>query len=249
MKRLNMMAKMNKGKKKASLVAHNTSMFHNGYGLGHIQDDAALRKHHVNLIDPSTPSPPPAADYTPFSGDSATCLTNLPARDQGSCGSCWSFASSSAFSLNYCKYVYDQGYSTADTNIPTMTPQNMVTCPKEFGSDQGGGLSGCNGGTGNSAFGYIQKYGITSIACLPYVSGSTSSTTGGVVNPSGSSSGSTDAAQDDSASGCYSECTDSYQALHPASPMKFISGETGSTAVSSFTGEANIMAAIQTHGA
>ena len=130
-----------------------------------------------------------------------------------------------------------------------MTPQNMVTCPKQYGSDEGGGLHGCNGGTAPSTFGYIQTYGITSTACLPYVSGSTASTTGGVVNPSGSSSGSTDAAQDDSASGCYTECTASYQALHPASPMKFISGDDGSTAISSFTGEANIMAAIQTHGA
>ena len=83
MKRINMMAKMNKGKKKASLVARNMSMLHNGYGLGYIHDEAAMRKYHVNLIDPSTPSPPPPADYTPFSGDSAACLTHLPARDQG----------------------------------------------------------------------------------------------------------------------------------------------------------------------
>ena len=73
----------------------------------------------VNAAQTNTP------DYTPFTGAKAACLAQFPARNQGSCGSCYAFAATSAFSLKYCIAAYDAGGSYADSAIPVLTVQNI----------------------------------------------------------------------------------------------------------------------------
>ena len=132
------------------------------YALGDVQmDEAEVRKYRVTLQQTSGTS---AADYTPFTGAAAACLSNFPARNQGSCGSCYSFAATSAFSLKYCLEVYRRGYSHADTTVPVLTVQNMVSCGQGYNN-------GCSGGSGYSSYMYIREIGITTVACLPYMSG------------------------------------------------------------------------------
>jgi len=236
---------MNKINKAARLYANKTARLPTHtvdgvtYHLGDVHDPKETAKYHVTLTSTGASS---LSDYSPFTGAAAACLSKFPARNQGQCGSCWSFASSSSFSLKYCLAVYAAGYSHSNTNIPVLTPQNMVTCPKDIS-----GINGCNGGTGGGAFRYIKQYGISSVACLPYMSGSTSSN-GGVVAPNGAGGTSSfDASDYDGKNGCYTQCISGYRALHPAKPMRFISGDT-TTSPLSFTGEANIMEAIKLHG-
>jgi len=191
------------------------------YALGHIHDPEEVKRYHVQLEVASTTTS--ATDYDPFSannGAAADCLTKFPARNQGSCGSCWTFAATSSFSLKYCLAVYAAGFSYDNTAIPVLTPENLVTCSHGEGY-------GCNGGSGYGAFTYIRDYGVTSAACLPY--------------QEGDSSGS------DTNTQCFTSCVADYASLHPASPMKFISGDPTATP-KSFTGETNIMQAIVDNG-
>jgi len=190
---------------------------HGDYSLGHIDEPERVKQYHMQLAVASTTTA--QSDYSPFTGDAAACLSNFPARNQGSCGSCFAFASTSAFSLQYCLKVYAEGFSHSNTAIPVLTPQNLVSCPQGYSY-------GCDGGSGYGSYSYLRDYGVTSTACLPYQEGD----------------GSTD---DDNM--CYTECVDEYKLLHPASPMSFVSGGPTKTPMS-FTGEANIMQAIIDYG-
>ena len=68
-----------------------------------------------------------------------------PARQQGGCGSCWAFASTSALEANWWKLNQSQ-------KKITLAPQQLVDCNKEN--------YGCGGGWYKPAFDYILKEGI-----------------------------------------------------------------------------------------
>jgi len=80
-----------------------------------------------------------------------------PVKDQGNCGSCWSFSTTGAIeSAYYNKYKTLQSYSE----------QNLVDCDT---SD-----SGCNGGWMTNAFSWVKSNGgLCTESAYPYVSGST----------------------------------------------------------------------------
>jgi len=82
-----------------------------------------------------------------------------PIKDQGSCGSCWSFSAIGALeSAYYLKYG----------SLLTFSEQELVSC------DTAGSDAGCNGGWMDDAFTFVQANGgVTTEAGYPYTSGAT----------------------------------------------------------------------------
>jgi C1A family cysteine protease len=85
-----------------------------------------------------------------------------PVKDQGQCGSCWSFSTTGAL-----EGAYFAKYST----LPSFSEQQLVDCDTRR---NGGKDMGCNGGLMDNAFSWIEKNGgLCSESDYPYVSGTT----------------------------------------------------------------------------
>lgn len=82
----------------------------------------------------------------------AACIHDI--HNQGNCGSCWAFATSSVVSDKCCMQSKDMGW---------LSPQELVYCDKSTGNQ------GCNGGLAANGLKYVQKNGLVSEECLPYV--------------------------------------------------------------------------------
>jgi cathepsin B len=83
-------------------------------------------------------------------------------RDQQNCGSCWAFAASEVLSDRLC-------IASGNKIDQVLSPQDLVSCEADN--------FGCDGGWPNLSWAYMQKTGIVSDTCFPYVSG------GGVTKP------------------------------------------------------------------
>ena len=70
--------------------------------------------------------------------------------DQGSCGACYAFSVSTAFSMRYC-------IRNELSEIINFSPQNLVNC-----------LSGCEGEFPDITWDYLNNNGITTDKCLSY---------------------------------------------------------------------------------
>jgi C1A family cysteine protease len=95
-----------------------------------------------------------------------------PVKDQGQCGSCWSFSAVGAMEGAY--YVSRgtlPGATSAKTGFHGLSEQHFVDCDNR---KNGGSDLGCNGGLMDSAFSWAKKNGgVCSEADYPYVSGTT----------------------------------------------------------------------------
>lgn len=80
----------------------------------------------------------------------ASCVHEI--HNQGSCGSCWAFATASVASDRCCLQNKDYGW---------LSPQELTSCDKNN--------SGCNGGLAATAFNYVKANGLVPEACYPYV--------------------------------------------------------------------------------
>jgi len=75
-------------------------------------------------------------------------------QNQGSCGSCWSFATTAAV---------ETAYAIKHGSLPKLSEQQMVSCSTRN--------YGCNGGDMGLAFAYLQTKTLNSEGSYPYTSG------------------------------------------------------------------------------
>lgn len=95
----------------------------------------------------------------PASVDWVSAGAVTPVKNQGNCGSCWSFSTTGSL---------EGAYQIKNGNLMSFSEQELVSC------DVGGDDAGCNGGWMDSAFEYIQKNGgLTTEDQYPYTSGTT----------------------------------------------------------------------------
>jgi C1A family cysteine protease len=83
-----------------------------------------------------------------------------PVKDQGQCGSCWSFSATGAL-----EGIYQITYN----DLQSFSEQELVSCDQSFLGDHG-----CNGGLMDNAFKWVQSNGgLCTESAYPYTSGVT----------------------------------------------------------------------------
>jgi len=110
-----------------------------------------------------TPFKPTGADSIPASIDWRTKNAVTPVKDQGQCGSCWSFSATGAM---------EGAWSIAKGQLVSLSEQQLVDCSKRYGN------SGCKGGLMDNAFTYAMDYGMCTESEYPYTASGGSCTTG-----------------------------------------------------------------------
>ena len=104
-------------------------------------------------------SGPPEGWTVPESGGMAKDDPRSPTiRDQGSCGSCWAFASVSAAEAYILKADTDEQYEPRDVNL---APQVLVSCVDY----------GCQGSNEDRPYEFMQQHGLPLEKDVPYTSG------------------------------------------------------------------------------
>jgi len=120
-----------------------------------------------NAFSPSSSSYPDSVDWT-TTQNPLNLVAVTAVKDQGSCGSCWSFATTGTFEGQEC-IAGNQDCST----WAGASEQNLVDCSVKSDTDLGPYYDmGCNGGWIDNGLYYIQiNGGIDSEESYPYTSG------------------------------------------------------------------------------
>jgi len=115
------------------------------------------RKHESNVY--AQPSNPELLKDLPTDLDWRTKNVVTPVKDQGRCGSCWSFASAETI---------ESAYAIATGQLVELSEQNILDCtpnPRKCG-----GTGGCGGATAELAFETVKRQGIATEWSYPYIS-------------------------------------------------------------------------------
>jgi C1A family cysteine protease len=119
-----------------------------------------LTKRQENAVASSTHEAPKDMSSVPASIDWEAKGAVTPVKDQGSCGSCWSFSATGAL---------EGAYQIKYSDLQSFSEQELVSCDQSFLGDHG-----CNGGLMDNAFKWVQSNGgLCSEADYPYTSGVT----------------------------------------------------------------------------
>merc|ERR1711871_771590 len=87
-----------------------------------------------------------------------------PVKNQGACGSCWTFATTECVESHL---AIAEGRSTNSTKpMDILAPQTLVNCVKN--PNECGGTGGCEGATEEIAFNYTRDHGLALEKDLPY---------------------------------------------------------------------------------
>jgi cathepsin L len=154
------------------IAAHNAQNL--GFELGHNQFShlsvEEWREYvKLGLARPENPEPVETlqapSDLSTLAGsiDWTTKGAVTGVKDQGQCGSCWSFSATGAMEgAHFIKY---------GGSLKSLSEQNLVDCDNR---KNGGSDMGCNGGLMDSAFKWTASHGgLCSEADYPYTSGTT----------------------------------------------------------------------------
>merc|ERR1719397_2313771 len=126
---------------------------------------------------PTPPTPNPARSTKaikdlPESVDWRDKGACTPVKDQGSCGSCWAFATTA---------VIESHMQIATGSLPTLSTQQVTSCtPNPL---KCGGTGGCYGSIPQLGYTYIQLFGHITEEDYPYISGDTTNTEECMYNP------------------------------------------------------------------
>jgi C1A family cysteine protease len=94
-----------------------------------------------------------AAPPTDFDWETKGAVTKV--KDQGQCGSCWTFGTTGDV---------EGTWFLANNTLTSLSEQELVSCDTATNE-------GCNGGLQEDAFVYVEKHGLTTEASYPYTSG------------------------------------------------------------------------------
>ncbi|CAL0334172.1 unnamed protein product [Lupinus luteus] len=113
--------------------------------------DSVLGLRRLRLPSDANKAPILPTDNLPNDFDWRDHGAVTPVKNQGSCGSCWSFSTNGAL---------EGAHFLSTGELVSLSEQQLVDCDHECDPDEPGSCdAGCNGGLMNSAFEYILKSG------------------------------------------------------------------------------------------